>query len=322
MANKHHSAFLIGIDGGGSKTVALLADVAGRVLGRGEAGPSNHQTVGVAAAEAALNQAISAAFAGAGLESCPPRAIGLGLSGVDRPADREIIHDWAARHVPGARLVIVNDAEIVLAAGTPAGWGVAVISGTGSIVVGRDREGRTARAGGWGYILGDEGSGFAIGQAALRAIMRAADGRGPQTALTDAILTHWSLPTPSALIGRLHQTPTPPIQDIARLAARVESVAAEGDAVARRIVEEAGRELALAVAAVVRQLDLRGPVPCALAGGVIVRGQLIRELFLEAAGSLGLPLDPVTPVPEPAQGALLLARRALDVDAQRSSRIG
>lgn len=314
MTNPHDSVLLIGIDGGGSKTVALLADAAGRVLGRGVAGPSNHQTVGVAAAESALNQAIQAAFAAAGLEPRPPRAIGLGMSGVDRPADHAIIHDWAARHVPGVRVVIVNDAEIVLAAGTPAGWGVAVICGTGSIVVGRNPEGRTARAGGWGYILGDEGSGYAIGQAALRAIMRAGDGRGPQTALTGAILAHWSLPSPSALIGRLHGAPTPPIQEIARLAALVESVAAAGDEVAQGILAEAGRELAVAVAAVMRHLELRGPTPCALAGGVLVRGQLTRQMFLDAATSLGLRLDPVTPVPEPAQGALILARKLLAVD--------
>jgi hypothetical protein len=86
-------------------------------------------------------------------------------------------------------------------------------------------------------------------------------------------------------------------------------------------LEEAGRELALAVAAVVRSLELRGPVPCALAGGVIVRGQLIRQMFLDAAGALRLHLDPVTPVPEPAQGALILARQLLDADSRRFSLI-
>ncbi len=92
----------------------------------------------------------------------------------------------------------------------------------------------------------------------------------------------------------------------------VETVAAGGDEVARDILAEAGRELALAVAAVMRDLELPGPTPCALAGGVIVRGQLTRRMFLEAADVIGLNLDPVTPVPEPAQGALRLARQLLD----------
>jgi len=316
MTEQCSNGFLIGIDGGGSKTVALLADTAGRVLGRGVAGPSNHQVVGVPAAEAALNQAIRAAFAEARVEPRLPHAIGLGMSGVDRPDDQAVIRTWADDQMPGAIVVIVNDAEIVLAAGTPEGWGVALICGTGSIAVGRDREGRGARAGGWGYILGDEGSGYAIGQAALRAVVRADDGRGPQTALTRAILAHWSLSAPQALIGRLHRSSMPSTRDIAELAVLVEAVAAEGDAVARGILQEAGRELALTVDAVVRSLGMPGPVPCALAGGVIVKGRLTRQMFLDSARALGLHLDPVTLVAEPAQGALRLARQALTLSGE------
>jgi N-acetylmuramic acid 6-phosphate etherase len=302
--------FLIGIDGGGTKTVAILSDLAGNVLGRGIGGPSNYQVFGIEAAGEALNQATRAAFADANLEPVSPRAICLGLSGVDRTADFDVIRAWLTEQMPGTPAVIVNDAMLVLAAGTPEGWGIALISGTGSIVYGRDRDGHTLRAGGWGYILGDEGSGYAIGQAALRAVMRASDGRGPQTILTQAVLSHWSLAAPQNLISRVYIDQISP-NDIAALAVLVEAAASEGDAVAQVILREAGHELALAVDAVVQRLGLRGPIPCAQAGSVIVKGQNIRQMFLDAAKTLGLQLDPVTPVTEPAQGAVRLAHHSL-----------
>jgi N-acetylmuramic acid 6-phosphate etherase len=309
MADQHDS-YLIGIDGGGTKTVALLADLEGRVIGRGIAGPSNYQVAGLQAAADALKQAMHAAFADAQLEPRLPCAMGLGLAGVDRPDDFAAIRAWAAEHLPGVRTVIVNDAMIVLAAGTPQGWGIAMISGTGSIVYGRDRAGRMARAGGWGHLLGDEGSGFAIGLAALRAVARADDGRAPQTALTRMILSQWTVPAPQDLIGRVYLEHVP-TQDIALLAALVEAAASEGDAVAQNILKEASQELALAVWAVVKRLGLQPPIPCALAGSMIVKGQVVRQLLLESAQSMGLTLNPVTPVTEPAEGALRLAARLI-----------
>ncbi len=298
--------FLLGIDGGGSKTVALLANADLHILGRGIAGPSNYQGIGADAACAALDAAIAAAFADAHLAPQPVVALCLGLAGMDRPEDRELFAGWAGRALPRARVTFVNDAELVLAAGTPAGWGVALICGTGSIAIGRDAAGRRVRAGGWGYLLGDEGSGYAIGLAALRAIMRAEDGRGPRTALTQAILAQWELPAPAALIPKVYREQLRP-GEIATLAALVDAAAASGDEAAIEILSEAGLELALATGAVIRRLALPSPAPCALAGSVIVKGQIMCARFLGSAAALGLRLDPITPVTEPAQGALRLA---------------
>ena len=306
MENKD-PALLIGVDGGGSKTVVLLADSEGHVLGRGMGGPSNYQVVGQQAAGAALSQTVRAAFAEANLEPRAPAAICLGLSGVDRPADQAVIQAWVNEEMPGTPAAIVNDAELVLAAGTPEGWGVALICGTGSIAYGRMPGGQAARAGGWGYLLGDEGSGYAIGMAALRAVARASDGRASQTTLTRSILEHWSLAAPQELIGHIYQRRIP-TQEIAALARLVDMAASDQDRVAQNILQEAGHELALAVSAVVQRLGMHGTVPCAQAGSVIVKGQFIARTFLDAAVALGLRLDPVTPVTEPAQGALRLAR--------------
>ena len=116
------SKLLLGLDGGGSKTLALLAGADGSVLGRGIAGASNYQNIGEIAAWAALGAAIAAAFADAGLEPSDVAAVGLGLAGVDRPEDRALFEGWAAERFGGAPVVIANDAELVLAAGTPDGW--------------------------------------------------------------------------------------------------------------------------------------------------------------------------------------------------------
>jgi N-acetylglucosamine kinase-like BadF-type ATPase len=298
---------ILGVDGGGTQTTALLADKMGHGLGRGTAGSSNYHAVGAAAALEALGAAVAAAFADARLEFHPPRAACFGLAGADRPADQALIRGWAERQWPGISVRVVNDAELTLVAGTPHGWGIAVICGTGSIAWGRSREGGTARAGGWGWALGDEGSGFAIGLAALQAMARAADGRGPRTALTKAILSHWSLPRPEMLVGRVYQTPFPR-HAIASLAPLIETVAGEGDETATAILREAGRELAQAAAAVARALQLEDPIPTALGGSVLTKGRRVRAALEEALGEWGLTLAPVECVSDPAQGAVILAR--------------
>jgi len=141
---------VLGIDGGGTKTTALLADGEGRILGRGFAGSSNYHTIGLAAAGEALLEGIRAAFAEAEEAPRPVAAACLGLAGVDRPEDRELIRAWAREARVAEEVLVVNDGAIVLAAGTPDNWGVAVISGTGSIAWGRNPDGATARAGGGG----------------------------------------------------------------------------------------------------------------------------------------------------------------------------
>jgi N-acetylmuramic acid 6-phosphate etherase len=298
----------LGIDGGGTKTTALLAEADGRVVGRGVAGSSNYHAVGAEAACNTIHVAVEAALAEARQEPSALAAVCLGLAGVGRAPDRALFAAWAEREWPNAKRLIVNDAELVLAAGTPEGWGLALICGTGSIAFGKTRQGHRARAGGWGYLLGDDGSGYAIGLAALHAIVRAHDGRAPATALTPVILARWHLATPTDLIAHVYQ-PRIPRVDIAELAPLVERVAAEGDEAATGILQTAGNEMAELVRAAANRLDLGEPTPCALAGGVLLNGQLTRGFFQKAADRQNLRLAPITSVPQPAQGALALARQ-------------
>lgn len=304
----------LGVDGGGSHTLALVADGSGRILGRGLGGPANLHAVGEEAAQGALRTAIEQALSAAGSQGGRVAVACLGLAGVGRAPERETFERWAAAEDLARHVRVVVDCDLVLAAGTPHSWGLALIAGTGSIVWGRDPAGRCARAGGWGYLLGDEGSGYAVGLAALQAVVRAADGRGPVTTLTEAILAHWGLPEAQALVGHVYRAAVPR-REIGFLAPLVEAAAEEGDAAAQEIVRTAGDDLARALAAVARSLALAGePIPLALGGGLLVRGRLVAQRALEAATELGLALRPVTRVGQPALGALRLAQGEVAVD--------
>lgn len=299
---------ILGLDGGGSKTRALLADRTGRVLGVGSAPSSNYQTVGFAAATAAIVAALQQAARQAGYADVPRVAAAcLGLAGVDRPADAARFDAWLRDQGLAARWAIVNDAELVLAGGTPAGWGVALICGTGSIAYGRAPDGRVARAGGWGYLLGDEGSGYDLALRALRLATQTADGRADAQALLQAILATWQLGDASELIGYVYR-PEMTRAAIAALARVVLELAEAGDAHASALVRSAAEELARLVAAVTRRLDLHAP-PLALGGGLLTASPRLRAA-LQAA--MPLPTGTHQIVSDPAQGALRIAQGLLD----------
>ncbi len=185
--------------------------MAGRVLGAGTAGASNYQAVGFAMATQALRSAIAEALRGAGLPpDAPLSAACFGMAGIGRPEDRARFEAWAAEQGVARRCAFVSDAELVLAAGAPDGWGVALIAGTGSFCWGRNVAGQTARVGGWGYLLGDEGSGYDLAVQALRLATQTADGRAGRTAILRAVLDHWGLEAPAGLVPLVYQLPSGP----------------------------------------------------------------------------------------------------------------
>jgi len=301
---------LLGVDGGGSRTRAVVASLDGTVLGAGDAGSSNHQAIGYEPAVRALDEAIAAALKQADAhpvesrEGEPFLAACIGLAGVDRVADRDLIGGWAAERRLTRRIAILNDAELVLAAGTPEGWGVALIAGTGSICLARSLDGRTTRAGGWGWRLGDEGSGYDVGTRALRLATQTADGRAAAPAVLDAVLRRWRLATPDDLLPAAYREGMSPA-DVARLASEVAGLAEAGDLPARALLEQAGRELARHVDAVVRRLDLERP-PLALGGGLLHMSAVLRHATL---GAIRVELGQVGVVADPALGAIAIARR-------------
>ena len=308
------TALLLGIDGGGTSTVAWLADARGNVLGAGVAGPSNSKAVGVPSALAALEQAIDAAFQSAaeGVRSVDVAC--LGLAGFGRPADQRVLREWAEARKVCERLLPVTDGDLVIAAGTPEGWGVGVIAGTGSIAVGRDGDGNSARAGGWGPLIGDEGSAYAVVLAALRRVVRRADGRDARGPEPDSLTTHLLGALGAAdiqgIIPALH-APGMDRARIAGLAPAVLSAAAEDEVVVEDVLVPAGRELAALVIAVARALGwTRGELALAYAGGFLLAAEPVLRALLDALESAGY-VPRAQPVAEPVRGAILLARNAL-----------
>ena len=310
MQHGHH---VIAVDGGGTKTLACLATSAGSgaegIIGRGVSGPSNPHAVGMPQALSHVAQAIEAAFANAGLARETVLAACLGMSGMGRPEERERLEVWNQEFRLARLFRIVHDAEPVLAAGTPDHWGIALIAGTGSFAFGRNPGGAEARTGGWGYLFGDEGSGYWLGVEALRAAARAADGRGASTRLLEQLLVHFAVDRPEKLVRAVY----PQAGDRAAIAALAQLVlenAQEGDAVAQSIVKRASGDLSDMVQTLARRLKLETVhFPLALTGGLLLAADRLRQQLAEELQRRGLRLD-ARVVHEPVLGSLRLAREA------------
>ena len=294
----------IGIDGGGSKTLAVVIDELGYEVGRGFAASSNQACVGIARAAARICEAAAEAAQQAGI--APPFAAAcIGLAGIDRPEDREAVMHHLSSLAP--QIYLGNDGELILGA-LDGGIGMAVIVGTGSIAIGRDAAGHAVRAGGWGHVMGDEGSGYDLGQRVLKHAVRAADHRGPPTRLLDLVMQHYGIARPSDLNGHIYPADDKAV--IARLAHLVFQAAEEGDHIAHEMMERGSGELALMVATAARELEFaEGKIPLALSGSIALHVRPYRELMLEklrARAALGT----IVLVDCPALGAAQAARRA------------
>ena len=295
---------VLGIDAGGTKTVCLLADEQGNIVAEARRGGANLQAAGELEVEKVLHEVMEEAL---GTRTIVPAVICLGIAGVDRPDDSAVMGAIMRRIGYKARVLVVNDALVALEAGAPGQPGVVVISGTGSISYGRNAKGEAARSGGWGYVLGDEGSGYWIGRAALRAVLRQADRRGPPTALSELLLKHFDVAAPQQLIHQVYNTNLKP-KAIGALATCVQSAFSQGDAVAIGILRAAANELEAFALSVARRLELIGqPFGFILSGGIFravpwLEEELERRLPVAAPGSWVQLLDR-----EPATGAVALA---------------
>lgn len=301
---ERQGAWYLGVDGGGSKTLAVVVDETGTERGRGEAGSSNYRAVGLDTAATNLRAAAESAALAAGAP-LPLDAAWFGLAGLDTPGDSAILEPSIRHLARTARLS--NDAELVLC-GLGARRGVALVAGTGAIALGRDGAGRVVRSSGWGHVLGDEGSGYDLGRQALRAALRAADGRGRRTALLPAVLATWQLNSHDALLEVVYRGGAK--ATIAGLAPLVVRCAREGDAVAGAILRHGAQELALAVRAVARGVGAGdSPLALAVGGGLLVHEASYRVLLLRLL-ERRQPLSEVVVVEQPALSA---ARAAADL---------
>ena len=293
---------VLGIDAGGTKTVCQLADEQANILAESRGGGANLQASGELEVEKVLHQVIDRALVNA---SARPATICLGMAGVDRPRDADVVRGILLRIGHRAQPYVVNDALIALEAGVPGGAGVVIVAGTGSIAYGRDAQGRAARAGGWGYVLGDEGSGYWLGRHALRAVVRAADGRGRTTALTARVLAHFHVDRPQDLVWEIYGSGLKPTA-IASLAVEVGAAAMEGDTLAEDIINAGAVELAGAAASVARRLSLER-CPVVLAGGILRGVAPLRKRVLSNLSRALPDAEARVLEVEPALGAVRLA---------------
>lgn len=306
MSSENSALYVLGLDGGGSRTVGVILDEMGREISRGQGGPSNHQSVGVEAASKAIADALTTTIDAAG---DPPLAAACwGMAGLDRPEDERILNQMAERLLPQVHVEVVHDSTIALVGGTEGKRvGVVIIAGTGAIAVGYHPSGRIARASGWGHLLGDEGSGHFIALRGLNTATRAHDGRGPMTTLIDRLNEAVNVLTLEELANRIYlEGWTAP--EVAALAPVVLKAAEEGDEQAALIVNEAGMELALAARVVIEALGMvNDAFEVVLSGGIFKGSPRIVEIIQHKLRDVSTRAEVILPRQEPVIGAGLIA---------------
>ena len=300
--------YVLGIDAGGTKTVCYLADADGTIVGEGRGGGANLQAHGELEVEKVLHAVIEQAI---GDRAILPVAVCLGVAGVDREEDDRTVRGIMRRLGFRSHTLVVNDALVALVAGAGQSPGVVLIAGTGAIAYGVNEAGFAARASGWGYVLGDEGSGYWLGRQALTAVVREADGRGPRTQLTPLVLEHFQLARVDGIVREIYDRGLRR-QAVAALGVVVERARSEGDFVAAEILGSASEELTRAAASVIERLSMRGEsFITVLAGGMF---RVIPWLADDVTRRLA-EVAPRTTVKtlgvEPAMGAVELALREL-----------
>jgi N-acetylglucosamine kinase-like BadF-type ATPase len=309
------SRLLLAVDGGGSKTLALIASFAENgdihVLGRGHGGPSNLMLAGKEQSLASLDQAIDEALADTDRSGQNLDCAVLALAGSTSPDVQRDVSDWAQQRRLSPHMEIVHDADPVLASGTENGWGVALIVGTGSVAVGLDATGNSVTKGGWGHWFGDKGSGFYLGYKALAAVAEASDDIGPETILSELVMERLGTTDPRSILEEV-SAGGDTRREVAALAPVVMSAAEQQDSVAIRIIISAVTEAVKLVAAVTRTLEFDSPYPLAVAGGVVCNSELFQRELMNQLGKLEPAPGNVKMVDEPVMGCLIIGRKKLE----------
>ncbi|HST55043.1 MAG TPA: BadF/BadG/BcrA/BcrD ATPase family protein [Solirubrobacteraceae bacterium] len=302
--------FVMGVDGGATKTLAAVLDLEHSRLHLGRGGPSNPDAAGAQAASRAVLDACAQAIEGAGITDSDVVSAVLAIAGTDTAA---VAREVETGHPDG--WIVVNDVVAAWSTATGAQPGVGVISGTGSNVFGVGPRGRPWRVGGWGHVLGDEGSGYWFGVQAIKAALRDREASGPETALSDAAVEFFAVANVEELGALVYAKPLTK-GEIAAFAVQIAKVAEQGDAVARELFERGARELGAQIVAVIRQTELGGPFPVGLIGSAFKAGPMFVEPLTDvvraAAPQARLAVVEMAPV----GGSLMLAARAAGCEAR------
>lgn len=308
--------YVLAVDGGASSTRALIGTVDGDLLGFGRAGPSNHLhgEAGLRRLREALTISIAEALSQSNIAPQAIEACWLGMTGIwENTQDHAIVTQITTEVVPCQRVAVGGDVHGALIGASSGQPGVIVYAGTGSVAYGIDEENRSVRVGGWGYIIDDLGGGYQIGRAALKAVFRASDGRGPDTSLHAALLKHFHAPSLAALRTLVYVNDGIDRPAVAQLARLVGQAAIVGDKVAIAILEDAARELALLADTTLKMLapTATRPLPVYTSGGVFKAGPSLLEAFKTRLLSDYPDVEIRNPVFPPIIGSFIMALRLL-----------
>lgn len=304
--------FVLGLDGGGSKTTVRIADTCGKVLIQNKCGSCNYKSVGEKIAENNINEAILDSLEKMGVPDIIFKSACFGLAGNDTDEDMQIykgiiFNDKLEKFLNPSKTIICNDSKIGLIAGSNNKNRLMVICGTGANCFGINEDGCEAKTNGWDYILGDEGSGYSIGLKALKATVKAYDGRGRQTLLTDMVLDYLRLKDIPGLVSWVYTKPFFK-EKVADLAEIVCSSAKMGDNISMEILREEAGEAAYSVTVVVNKLDLADKdFDLVLVGGVFKCEKYFKGPFFKILNSKfqGINFKSLTEMP--VEGAIKLA---------------
>lgn len=309
------------IDGGGTKTVCVLATLDGKVIGRGSGGTTNPNLVSALEINETLQKAIQEAIQN--LPELQIEAVCGGIAGVGASEEKQVevsnvigqilstppfCHALSKRFNPSVNIEVVSDVVITLVAGVGKRHGIVAISGTGSVVYGETVKGQRIKVGGWGYQL-DEGSGYAIGRKAIKEILRAYDANGKTTLLAQKVLNVWNLSSMQDVVDYIYQKTTKPT-DIANLAKIVNSAASAGDESAKDILRKTAKDLYFNIAAAIKQIDFgKEGATLVLSGGVLTNIKIVSEIIIKKVRAELPAITAIQLCREPVKGAIILALR-------------
>ena len=298
--------YVLGVDGGGTKTVALIATVDGRVLGRGESGSSNYHNIGSRAAVKSIKRAVSEAKKNANLGRRKPEIAVVALAAINSPSDKRVTDRFVGDAKIARRSIVIHDTVAALQAATRGRPGIIVISGTGCVAAGINKAGEYAKVGGWGYVVDDEGSAYDIGRKAFTRAFRAIDGRSSRTRLVSILARRFRVKSLEDTQKRIYSNGLS-VEEIARLSPLV-SQAAVRDIACREILADAGIKLGELACTVARRLKMtRERLTVSAVGGNFKSGRYLLQPF-EARIKKECPRARITILKaEPVQGALALA---------------
>ncbi|MDN5276599.1 MAG: hypothetical protein PWR01_564 [Clostridiales bacterium] len=281
MKGRRCMEYVIGIDGGGTKSAISIADLRGNIILTEYGGPTNIRAQEESQVYDALKSLIESAIKRAALKMEDCKAICIGTAGAGRKEEQEIIKEYVRSVGLKGNIVITNDAEIVIAEMTGGREGIAVIAGTGSIAYGIGKNGERVRVGGWGHIVGDEGSAYYIGLEAIKAALRCYDGREPYTHLLPMLMEEIGITAPEEFVRFVYRRDIKK-SEIAALARVVDRAHKKGDNKAKEILIDAAEQLFLLAKAAIRGINAeQDAIMVVVSGSVLINNLLVYEQFVK-----------------------------------------